>query len=50
MRDYFYSAFKSMYSRVALIVAVLAIGAYTAFAAGSGISADEEESFKRKTL
>ena len=41
MRDYFYSAFKSMYSRVALIVAVLAIGAYTAFAAGSGISADD---------
>ncbi|MGM9846530.1 MAG: hypothetical protein ACI31F_01120 [Muribaculaceae bacterium] len=41
MREKIYSTFKSVYSRVAIVVAVLAISAYTAFATGSGISADD---------
>ena len=41
MREKIYSTFKSVYSRVAIVIAVLAIGAYTAFATGSGLSADD---------
>lgn len=36
-----YSTFKSVYSRVAIVIAVLAMGAYTAFATGSGTAADD---------